>query len=406
MRQSLTICGASAFLGLGFGVVAFNGVPQTRQATYSGEVAHFVQKNCVECHRSGGIGPFSLESYDQVKKFGPMIKKVVQAGTMPPWFAKEEPGKQSPWANDRSIPSAEKAKLYSWVDGGMPLGSKNQVPAPQKFDPAWQIGKPDAIYTMAKPFELPAEGVIGYQFIDVPMETSQDRYIEAVEVKPGNRSVVHHVLVFLEPNDRTKRQRGIGSFVDYFAIYVPGQGAVIYPKGYGRVIPKDHHLKFQIHYTTNGKPSKDQTSIAFRFSKEKPTNLVKTASLVNVFFSIPPGAPNHPVQAKLTVPADLKVVSFLPHMHLRGKAARYEMTLPSGEKKMLLDVPKYDFNWQLQYDLKSPLTIPKGTKLEYTAWYDNSASNPANPNPKATVRWGDQTFEEMALGYVVYVVPN
>ena len=390
---------------LAIGVVATTG-SQTPKPTYSSHTASFIQKNCVSCHRAGGIAPFSLETYDQVKKFGPAIKNVVQNGTMPPWFAKNEPGKPSPWANDRSIPESEKAKLSAWVQGGMPEGVKSKAPKSKPFDPKWQIGKPDAVYQLTTPTELPADGVINYKYFDVPMDSAQDRYVEAVEVRPGDRSVVHHVLVFLVSDKPTGRGRGLGGLIDYFAIYVPGNGAVVYPKGFARFVPKDHHLKFQIHYTTSGKATKDQTAIAFRYAREKPLNLVKTASLVNFMFAIPPGAPNHAVLAKQTMPADMTIVSFLPHMHVRGKAARYEMTTPEGEKKMILDVPKYDFNWQLQYDLKEPLVIKKGTKLEYTAWFDNSDKNAANPDPQAPVRWGEQTFEEMALGYVVYVVPN
>ncbi len=406
MDRRLGLIPATLLLAVAWGVSTGTAAQKSVKPTYSSDVAPIVDKNCVQCHRTGGIAPFSLESYEQVKKFGPMIKQVVKSGTMPPWFAKDDPAKPSPWANDRSMSSTDKAKVAQWVDGGMAAGTKRLASAAHKLDPTWQIGKPDAIYTMATPFELPADGVVQYQYFNVPMDSSEERYVEAVEVRPGNRSVVHHVLVFVEPNSSVKRPRGLTSLIDYFAIYVPGQGAVVYPKGYGRILPKDHHLRFQIHYTTNGKPSKDQTSVAFRFSKEKPKNVVKTASLVNFMFSIPPGAPNHPVQAKITLPVDMTVVSFLPHMHVRGKAARYEMTLPSGEHKMLLDVPRYDFNWQIQYDLKEPLVIPKGTKVQYTCWFDNSPENPSNPNPKKAVGWGDQTFEEMVVGYVVYVTPN
>lgn len=370
--------------------------------TYYGTTKKLVDQNCVSCHRREGIGPFSLETYDDVRKFGPTIARVVKAGTMPPWFAKEPKGSPSPWQNDRSITESDKAKLYAWFNAGMPKGDSSKAPKSPTFNSSWQIGKPDAVYRLPAPIKVKADGYMEYQYAKIPVNFDQDRWIQAVEVRPGSRGVVHHILVFLVPHEGRSRAAGISSLVDYFAIYVPGQSSVIYPSGFGRMIPKGFDLRFQIHYTPNGKETKDQSEIGFRFASKPPENEVKTASVLNLTFAIPPGAPNHEVVAKRKVPVDINIVSLLPHSHLRGKAARYELIDEEGNAKTLLDIPKYDFNWQLQYDLKKPLLVKAGTTIKYTSWYDNSEKNYANPDATKTVRWGDQTYDEMALGYVLY----
>ena len=387
----------------GSAIATFAGSSTGKQKpTYHGAVEKIVQQNCVSCHRKDGIAPFSLETFDQVHKFGPTIKRVVQAGTMPPWFAKQPKGEPSPWINDRTVSEADRSKLVSWIDSGMAKGKATDATKPLRFNSSWEIGKPDAVFKLPEPIAVKADGYMNYQYVKVPVNYDADRWLQAVEVRPGNRAVVHHVLVFLVPHEGKQTVSGISNSVDYFAIFVPGQSAVTYPSGFGRKIPKGYDLRFQIHYTPNGAATTDQTEIGFKFATNPPEHEVKTASVLNFAFQIPPGAANHQVTATKQIPRDINIVSFLPHSHLRGKAARYELIDESGAAKTLLDVPRYDFNWQLQYNYRKPLLVKEGSTLRYTAWYDNSATNPANPDPTKSVTWGDQTYNEMMLGYVVY----
>ena len=208
------------------------------------------------------------------------------------------------------------------------------------------------------------------------------------------------MLIFAVP----KGSRLIGEAAGFFAVYVPGNNALIYPDGYAKKLPKGATLHFQIHYTPNGKATTDQTKLGVVFAKEAPRNEIHVAGIVNARFQSPAGADNHEVTAKIPVPFDAKVLALFPHAHLRGKAAKFDLKTPDGKTATLLNVPEYDFNWQLQYRFADPVTAPRGSSLTYTAWYDNSDKNPANPDPKKTVRWGQQTYEEMHLGFVEYVL--
>ena len=239
----------------------------------------------------------------------------------------------------------------------------------------------------------------------MPTEYDEDKWVTAARSAAHRaREVVHHVLVFAVP----KGQRGAGEeALGFFAAYVPGSTALVYPEGYAKKLPKGCNLRFQIHYTPNGKATSDQTKIGLVFAKEKPRYEVRVSSAGNRAFMIPPGADNHKVVGSIPIiPFDCHILAFFPHAHLRGKAAQYELKTPDGKTTKLLDVPHYDFNWQLQYRFADPVTVPRGSQLIYTAWYDNSDKNPANPNPKKTVRWGQQTYEEMHLGYVEFVVDS
>ena len=378
--------------------------------TYHNRISRIVQNNCLECHRDGGVAPMGLSTYQEVADYAGMIGSVVDRGVMPPWFAapmqndrESEPTKESAhsiWANDRSLSAADKADLLSWVKAGAPEGDESDAPLPISFPKGWLIGQPDAVFQFPKPIPVKATGVLPYKNIVIETNLDEDKWVNAIEIIPGDRSVVHHVLVFVLPADG----RGRGGGVDYWGVYVPGNSTQIYPDGFARRLPKGSRLKFQMHYTTNGKATEDQTKIGLVFAKKPPKYEVKTSSIANGRFRIPPGADHHRVDASIRVPADVQVLGYLPHHHLRGKACKYELVTQSGETQTLLDIPRYDFNWQLFYQYNQPKTIREGSRVNFIAWYDNSENNPANPDPSQTVRWGDQTFDEMHLGYVEYVV--
>ncbi|MCE9564333.1 MAG: redoxin family protein [Planctomycetes bacterium] len=368
--------------------------------TYHARIERIVQANCVECHRAGGVGPFSLDTYEDVVSHKGAIKKVVDTGTMPPWFAVHAKVEHSPFANDRSLTPTDKKDLLAFLSGDMKKGDPADAPLPRKYESGWLIGKPDATFQLPKPVAIKAEGTMPYQHIKVETDFEEDRWVQALEVQPTAREVTHHVLVFATP----KGARVGGEAAGFFAVYVPGNNSLIYPDGYAKKLPKGATLHFQMHYTPNGKATTDQTKIGMVFAKQAPRHEVFVAGISNHQFTIPAGDENYRVEAKIPVPFDAKVLALFPHAHLRGKAAKYEIKTPDGKTTTLLDVPRYDFNWQLQYRFTDPVTAPRGSSISYTAWYDNSDKNPANPDPKKAVRWGPQTYEEMHLGYLEFVL--
>lgn len=378
--------------------------------TYHNRISRIVQSNCIECHRAGGVAPFSLEKYEDVVAHAGMIRKVVEKGTMPPWFATAAAeGKPSPWANDRTVSGVDKADLFAWLKSDRPSGDIADAPLPRIYADGWLIGKPDAVFEFPKSVPVKANGTMPYQNVTVETKLTEDKWVTAVEVRPSAREVVHHVLVFVlppgkddaeDPRDAAAEERK-----GFFAIYVPGQSVLSYPEGFAKRLSKGSRLRFQMHYTPNGKATEDKTRIGLVFAEKPPQFEVKVAGIVNAKLNIPPGADNHPEPAILRVPTNVTALGFLPHMHLRGKAFRYEITLPGGKAETVLDIPHYDFNWQLYYRLAEPKLMPAGTTVKATGWYDNSDKNPANPDPKKTVRWGPQTTDEMMLGYLEYVVP-
>ncbi len=393
--------------------------PATAEAvTYSRDIARIIQANCVECHREGGVGPFALDSFESVSRRANMIRAVTHEGTMPPWFAaplpemkgqSPSPKGQSPWSNDRSMSDEEKARIVAWIEAGKPEGDRADLPLPHSYpEGKWTIGKPDAVFQLPEPIKIKAEGTMPYQLVVVPTDIAEDKWVKAVQIVPSDPSVVHHVLVFVldeetASNPAARRRVGADEAGGYWAAYVPGNDSYVLGDGFARRLPAKSSLLFQIHYTPNGKATEDRMKLGVVFTDETPKHLVRTASVVDRRISIPPGAANHREAGELRVPADAVILGFMPHMHVRGKAYRYEIELPNGGgRRMLLDIPKYDFNWQLRYELREPLDVPKGSVIHGTAWYDNSANNPANPDPKRTVRWGPQTDDEMMLGYIEY----
>lgn len=376
--------------------------------TYHNRISRIVQAHCGECHRDGGVGPFSLQTRDDLLAHAAMIAAVVKRGTMPPWFAAPGPaGEPSPWLDDCSLNAADKADLLAWLEGDRAEGDPRDAPLPVLYADGWTIGKPDLVARFPKPIAIPATGVMHYQHTAVDLDLNEDKWVERIEIRPGAPQVVHHILVFVRPPKGAAAGGGDSQRdgISYWGIYVPGNSKQIYPKGFARKLPRGSQLHFQIHYTPNGTATEDQTQIGLVFAGREPENEVRTASLVNTWFAIPPGADNFTDFARVKLPADATVLGFLPHMHLRGKSCRYEIFPEDGKRETVLDIPRYDFNWQLLYRYAEPRTFKKGTVLQFSATFDNSAQNPANPDPKITVRWGEQTFDEMIVGYVEYYVP-
>jgi peroxiredoxin len=388
--------------------------------TYHNTISRILDRNCTECHRSGGVAPFPLETIQDVQEHAGMIRKMVEQKLMPPWFAAPaESGKHSPWANDRSLSEKDRTALLGWLASGRPVGDSSDAPLPRPVsNEEWSIGKPDAIFQIPKPIAVSATGTMPYQTARVATAFEETKWVSSVEVMPTARDVVHHVLVYADspgtmPRLRQALQRAGGEIRSsddeesggFFAIYVPGNNTLVYPDGFAKALPAGATLRFQIHYTPNGREVQEQVRIGMKFAATEPRYSVQNAGISTRRFAIPPGADNHRVDAQLPVPRDAKVLAFLPHMHVRGKAWRYSVKMPNGREEVLLDIPRYDFNWQLLYRYAEPKLIPAGSVIHTSAWYDNSSANPANPDPTKTVKWGPQTTDEMMLGYVEYFLP-
>lgn len=369
--------------------------------TFHKDVEPIFQRRCVECHRPGDIGPFSLLKYEKAKSSAKQIKEVVVQRRMPPWHADPRHGE---WKNDRHLTTQEIGTISAWVDAGAPEGDKKDAPPPPKLTDDWRIGTPDSVWSIPRKERIPADGSVPYRNLFVPTGLKEDRWIQAVEVRPSARAVVHHALVFvIYPLNRLKEQPKIDGLNGWVGIYVPGEGPMVYAEGMGKYVPAGATLAFQMHYTTNGESAEDQTQIGIIWAKSKPAQEVVTTSASNQRLRIPAGAADHPEEASFTFPHDGKLLSLLPHMHVRGKAFKYVAVGPDGKEEVLLDVPRYDFNWQTCYRLKEPKAVRKGTTIRAYARFDNSKGNPFNPDPSKEVRWGQQTWEEMLVGYIDYV---
>jgi peroxiredoxin len=372
--------------------------------TYAKQVSRVIQKNCQECHRPGQIGPMALLTYDDAADWSAMIKEVVSDRRMPPWHADPKYGH---FSNDRRLSDADRDTLLDWIKQGCPRGDDNDLPEKKEFATAeWRIGKPDAVFTMEKEFKVIAKapkGGIPYQYFGVETNFDEDKWIQAAEARPGNYAVVHHIVVYVKGPEFGKHKEdgpGEGMLVPY----APGDMPAIYPDGAAKKIPKGSTIIFQMHYTPNGTEQADRSSVALIFAKKPPEHEVRTRAVMQKDFVIPAGEDNHKVISSARLKEDSLVVSLLPHMHLRGKDFEYRVTYPDGKEETILSVPKYDFNWQASYRFEKPLALPAGTRIECTAHFDNSNNNPNNPNPDQAVKWGDQTWQEMMIGFVDYVV--
>jgi peroxiredoxin len=373
--------------------------------TYCRHIAPILQQHCLVCHRPGQIAPFALTSYKEAAGWAETIAEVVREQRMPPWHADPRHGK---FANDPRLSDEEKQLVADWVAGGAPRGNPADLPPPPaELATEWNIGKPDLVVTMREPFRVPAEGVLEYQFFEVDPGFREDKWLSGVEVRPGNRAVVHHCNVFFKPPGRRELvARGeLGSF--YVAGWTPGTPPMLFPEGMAKLVPAGWKFVFVVHYVTTGTVQTDQTSLGIVFADPKTVKKeVATNLLLDEEMSIPPHTADHRVEHERRMERDVLLLSMFPHMHLRGKSFRYEATYPDGTTEVLLDVPRYDFNWQNRYVLAEPKLLPAGTVLRCIAHYDNSAANPANPDPGATVHIGPQSTDEMFNGYYELVLAD
>jgi hypothetical protein len=361
-----------------------------------------LQQRCQECHRPGQIGPMPLLSYDDAAAWAQMIKEVVADKRMPPWHADAKYGK---FFNDRSLSAADRETLLAWIDQGCAKGDDKDLPPPRKFEEGWRIGRPDAVITMTKEHTVPAQAPkngIPYKYVVVPTNFDEDKWIQAAEAKPGNASVVHHIIVYVTVGGKRLRDSGDGIGSGMLVAYAPGDFGSVYAPGSAKKIPKGASLVFQMHYTPNGVEQSDRSSVGFIFAKEPPKHEVKTKAIAQQLLFILPDADNQRFRSTATFRDDTLIWNLTPHMHLRGKSFEYQAIYPDGKRETILSVPRYDFAWQASYRFEKPLLLPAGSRIECTAAFDNSANNPNNPDPSKLVRWGEQTWEEMMIGFADY----
>jgi peroxiredoxin len=366
------------------------------EISYAREVAPILEKHCVQCHSAGNIGPFSFSNYDKVKSKSDMIQEVLLSRRMPPWSADPEIGH---YQNERTMTLDETRTLLGWIARGSPRGEGPDPLPDVKIPPApeWPLGAPDFVVKLPQPEKIPATGVLEYRHIKIEASVAEDTWVGAVAIKPGNRKVLHHCIVRVQSPKSEDDGTGRGTWLQGWA---PGIQSKHFPEGTGRLIPKGSVLDLELHYTTMGSPQSDETEIGFYKLPGRPKFVLRNQGAYNLDFSIPPGDENAETEATLAFPRDTMLYAMSPHMHLRGSWMRYEALYPGGKRETLLSVPDYDFNWQTTYALPTPKLLPAGTWILCTGGFDNSAQNPANPAPSQRVAWGDQSFNEMFIGFM------
>jgi hypothetical protein len=406
---------------------------QEAAPTFTRDVAPILHQRCAGCHRQGEVAPMPLMTFRDARPWAAAIREKVLSRAMPPWHADPQYGI---FRNDLRLTEREIGTIVDWVNGGAREGDPSAMPAPPTFADGWQIGVPDAVFEMPVEYDVPAHGAIEYQYFEVPTGFAEDRWMQAGEVRAGDRGHVHHIIVYVrepEPIARpnvvrvrpivpagqpaVRRAEGPPAAAPSAAAratprggdnmlvnWAVGEDAPVYLPGTAKRIPAGSTLVFQVHYTTNGTPGRDRSRLGLIFAKEPPVREIRTGIIANAGFAILPGAANQEVAAEATFAEDVKVWTMHPHMHLRGRDMTYTAIYPDGRGEIALRVPKYDFGWQTDYWLAEPLALPKGSKLYVSAHFDNSAANRNNPDPAATVRWGDQTWEEMMIGFFTYTV--
>ncbi len=385
------------------------------QPTYYRDVLPVLEKHCQVCHRAGGIAPMALETYEQTRRYAGAIRKATEHRTMPPWFADAGIGK---FSNDPSLSNGEIATLGEWAEAGGPAGNPEDAPPPKKWVGRWTIPSPDVTVTMKQGVRIPAEGTLDYTYEILPTNFTEGRWVQASEILPGRPENVHHAVVYVRPpgspwlrhapvgkpftaaelTTLADRTDAMWTDSDILLVYAPGSTPDNWPGDMAKYLPAGSDLVFQMHYTTNGKAGVDVSSIGLRFQKERPKRRVLTLQLTNDHFVIPPGAPDYRVEARGTLPNEALLLSFFPHMHLRGKRFEYNIVHRNRSIEPLLRV-NYHFHWQMSYRLAEPRALEAGTELQAVAWYDNSKGNMHNPDPDAAVRWGEQTSDEMMVGF-------
>jgi mono/diheme cytochrome c family protein len=387
--------------------------PAAATPTFTHDVAPIFYRNCVSCHRPGEMAPMSLLSYADARPWARAIAEEVRDGRMPPWHAEAPRGT---FHGERRLTDDEKQTIMAWATGGAPEGDAADLPPLPSFAEGWSIGTPDVILEMPEAYDVPADGIVNYEYFYIPTTFTEPTWVQAVEVRPGNRQVVHHALAYYRaapdlqrtalltpshpqpppPSAAGKRppqslpygRRLIGS-------YAPGTNPQVMPPGTALRLEAGGIIELQVHYTTTGEAASDRTKVGFVLSRDPKPREVLASAFLNPTLVLPPGKKDVRVDADVTFLQDATVWGLFPHTHVRGKRWRYVLELPDGFRQTVLDIPRYDFNWQTYYIFKAPLQVPRGAKLIATAWYDNSAENRSNPDPKMEVRWGDQVWDEM-----------
>ncbi len=440
-KQLLGIC-AVALLAIVATRTSRPLVAQDAEPVFTKDVAPILYKNCTTCHRPGGLGPFSLLNYDTAKKNIDDIADAVKSGYMPPWHAD---GPHGTFANDRRLSDLDKQTILRWIEGGAKKGDEKALPPAPVYPTSWEIGTPDAIVKMPDDFVVPASGTVEYQYFEIPTGFTEDKWIQAIEFMPGAREVVHHVLVYAkvpptaamiaaaagqasaprpagaaaprplfvrkpqyDPPQEPARldtlhppPRQLGTLIGGTA---PGTNVMKFPAGTALKLRAGTVLTFQMHYTARGHEMHDRTSVGFRFASAAPDEEIRMSAFINGAFTLPAGAKDVAVPAELEPTEAIRIWGLLPHTHLRGARWKYTLEKPDGTSEVILDVPRYDFNWQTYYFFATPLEVPAGAKLKSMAWYDNSTGNKSNPDAAKDVKWGDQTWEEMQYTGFLYSV--
>jgi hypothetical protein len=438
---------------------ANSGTSDKNEVTFSKDVARIFYQHCAECHRPNDMAPFSVLTYKEVLPWTESIREKVTAREMPPWHADSRYGE---FLNDRRLSREEIDTIVTWVAQGAKEGNPEDLPTQPELFRGWKMGKPDYVLAMSEEYTIEAHAPDSYVYVTFPTKFKEDTWVQAAEIIPGNKRIVHHVIAHVltpealasgakrsnaefpqaeneptifykqgslsrvkmdapviddganAPNGGSLFSRrtddGGGGYSMLLASYAPGKGPDVYPPGTAKRIPAGSTIVLQIHYSSfHGAirtAQKDRTIVGLIFAKQPPEKRAVTFTIPNQFFKIPAGAANHRVTAAYTFDREVQLISYMPHMHLRGKDMKYEVVFPDGRRQTLLWVPKFDFNWQTVYRLKDPITIPKGTRIIVTAHFDNSAKNKHNPDPTRAVRWGDPSYDEMMIGWIEYVVPT
>jgi mono/diheme cytochrome c family protein len=396
-------------------------VTKPSHVTYSKDVAPILQQNCQGCHRPGEGAPFSMMSFTDVRPWASAMKRMVVTKAMPPWF---EDGTTEKFENKRSLTQAQIDTIAAWVDAGAPEGNPQDLPPAISYVAGWTIPKPDKIYQLPHAFSVPAKGILDYQYVILPTGFTQDTWVQDVEAAPTDRSVVHHIVAYVRTpgsnyfKDQPKEQFFIappaktGEAVakddvpsDWLVGYAPGQPPDMFVPGQAKLIPAGSDIVLEVHYMPEGKATTDQANVGLVLAKEPPKERVMTLSTGNEKFRIPPGDPNYRVDASFTFQREVTLLGVHPHMHMRGKDMAYRLVFPDGTTRNILNVPHYNWRWQLWYNLAEPIKLPAGTRVECTAHYDNSAGNPENPDPTKTVTWGQQSFDEMMVCFFNVAFP-
>jgi mono/diheme cytochrome c family protein len=416
---SLSVLAAAAAFGATRPGVAASGAGAT--PAFYRDVLPVLQDHCQRCHRAGGIAPMPLQTYPQVRRWAGAVADQTRTRRMPPWFADPRFGR---FSNDPSLSDHQIEALTVWARAGAPAGDPHDAPPVRRWYEGWNIPRPQRIITMPQPVRIPAHGDVEYTYEIVPTGFARDTWVRMSQVLPSSPEHVHHAVVYIRPpdskwlrhaplgtpftasslKDAEERRDAEWTDSDILLVYAPGSSPDEWSDTMAKLVPAGSDLVFQMHYTTNGHTATDRSAVGLVFNSRAPTQRVLTLQLTNDHFVIPPGVDDFRVEVHGTLPNDCTLLSFLPHMHLRGKRFEYNIVHPDGQIQTLLRV-NYDFHWQLSYRLAEPLKLKAGTELQAVAWYDNSSANPHNPDPSAAVYWGDQTYDEMMVGFLDVAVP-